>query len=476
MVLDLGLMSVLLVAAHLLRSRVRLLQDLYLPSAMIAGLAAFVGGPQILDVLPFQRAGAGAWSGDHAPAPGGHPAMAGYPSVLVVLLFATLFLGARPHRASLQETIRSVGDTFFYNLATELGQYGAALLFGLIVLAPLFPGLNDGFALMLPAGFAGGHGTATAIGGVLERHGWDEALSVGFTLATAGLLAGNLGGMALVFVATRRGWTRLVQTAQELPEGIRRGFVPEGERVSLGEETVSPLALDPLAWHLALVLTAYALAHYTYQAIKVLLPGNYEIPLFALSMPAGACLQKGLDVLGLGRYVDRRIIARIGSAVSDYLIAFGIASIRIEVITAYAVPLTIMAAFGVIYSVAVLWFIGRRIYHNFWFERSLFVYGWNTGVIATSVTLLRVVDPRLRTNTLEDYGLAYVFISGIEIALLVVLPALVASGIILAPALVLLAAAALCVLLSYKVVGWFTPSAQALRAGEQEVIEKTKTQ
>jgi ESS family glutamate:Na+ symporter len=455
-------MSVLLVAAHLVRSRVRLLQDLYLPSALIAGVLGFVGGRKVLDVIPFQ----GADDGDSA--------MARYPSVLVVLLFATLFLGARTGRASLRETLRNVGDTFFYNLATELGQYGAALLFGLVILTPLFPGLNEGFALMLPAGFAGGHGTATAIGGVLVRNGWDEALSVGFTLATAGLLAGNLGGMALVFIAVRRGWTRLVQTAQELPEDIRRGFVAPGGRASLGEETVSPLALDPLAWHLALVLTAFALAHGASVALKILIPGNYEVPLFALSMPAGACLQKGLDLFGLGRYVDRRVIVRIGSAVSDYLIAFGIASIRLEVITANAVPLVILAVFGVVFSVAVLWLIGRRIYHNFWFERSLFVYGWNTGVIATSVTLLRVVDPKLRTQTLEDYGLAYVFISGIEISLMVALPLLVASGIILIPALVLLAAAAACVLLSSKVVGWFTPSALALRAGEQEVIEKSK--
>jgi ESS family glutamate:Na+ symporter len=57
MVLDFGLMSVLLVVGHLLRSRVRVLQDLYLPSAMIAGVLGLVGGPQVLDVLPFQRLG-----------------------------------------------------------------------------------------------------------------------------------------------------------------------------------------------------------------------------------------------------------------------------------------------------------------------------------------------------------------------------------------------------------------------------------
>ena len=102
------------------------------------------------------------------------------------------------------------------------------------------------------------------------------------------------------------------------------------------------------------------------------------------------------------------------------------------------------------------------------------MYGWNKGVIATSVTLLRVVDPRLRTHTLEDYGLAYVFIAGIEIALLVVLPPLVAAGVILWPALALLLAAAICVLLSYRVVGWFPASPQVLRAGEREAADEAK--
>ena len=83
-------------------------------------------------------------------------------------------------------------------------------------------------------------------------------------------------------------------------------------------------------------------------------------------------------------------------------VTFGIASIRIGSGNDLCDPLAIMAAFGV----GVL--CGRplshrpTLYHNFWFERSLFVYGWNTGVIATSVTLLRVTDPCLRTKTQED--------------------------------------------------------------------------
>ena len=73
-----------------------------------------------------------------------------------------------------------------------------------------------------------------------------------------------------------------------------------------------------------------------------------------------------------------------------------------------------MIAFGIVYSGAVLWFAGRRSFRNFWFERSLFTFGWNTGVVGTGVALLRVVDPRLRSGTLEDYGLAYLFIATLE--------------------------------------------------------------
>ena len=61
-----------------------------------------------------------------------------------------------------------MGDTFFYNLATELGQFGAALLFGLVVLAPLFPDLNDGFALMLPAGFVSEQNIAAEFVGIRD--------------------------------------------------------------------------------------------------------------------------------------------------------------------------------------------------------------------------------------------------------------------------------------------------------------------
>src|SRR5690606_37101243 len=105
----------------------------------------------------------------------------------------------------------------------------------------------------------------------------------------------------------------------------------------------------------------------------------------------GALLQRCLNVAGTGEYVDRRVITRIGSTASDYLIACGIASIKIFKIADFWMPLLFLSLVGIAYSVAMLWFVGQKIYRNFWFDRIVFTYGWNTRVVASGYTLLRVV-------------------------------------------------------------------------------------
>ena len=53
---------------------------------------------------------------------------------------------------------------------------------------------------MLPSGFVGGHGTAVAIGTVFESNGWSEAITIGQTFATIGLLSGIFGGVAILII------------------------------------------------------------------------------------------------------------------------------------------------------------------------------------------------------------------------------------------------------------------------------------
>lgn len=57
---------------------------------------------------------------------------------------------------------------------------------------------------------------------------------------------------------------------------------------------------------------------------------------------------------------------------------------------------------GLVVVVLTLVFIGPGMNYESWFERSIFVYGYSTGVFAIGLTLLRVIDPNNKSKTLTD--------------------------------------------------------------------------
>lgn len=454
MFLDFALMSGLLVVAHLLRTWVRFFQTIFLPTPILAGLIGLAAGPEVLDLIPFSR--------DEA----GTPVMRRFPGELVVLLFGTLFLGSRRNAPRFRQMIRDAGDTFFYNLSIWIGQFGVALLFAGAIVIPLFREVGGPFALMLPAGFVGGHGTAAAVGSILGEQGYEDAMGIGYTFATIGLLVAVLGGVTAINLATRSGWTRLVSTPRELPADLRRGLIDPDNARSVVKETVSPLALDTLSWHLGLVLIAYGGAHATSRALESAGGFFTSLPLFGLAVICGALLQKLLDGLGVGAHVDRATMGRLGSSISDFLVAFGVAAIPLTIVAEYAAPILVMCAFGFVHAGLTTWWIARRTFHNYWFERGLFTFGHATGVVAMGIALLRVVDPKLESNTLDDYGLAYLPIAVVEIVVLSTLPLWVAAGAVWMPGLALTAVAAVLLVVSWKTIGFFPSDPQVRRAGE----------
>jgi len=389
--------------------------------------------------------------------------------MLVVVLFASLFIG-NTKKTSFKKVIDNVGDTFTLNLAAEVGGFGIAILVGGFLLMKLFPEVHHAFSILLPAGFIGGHGYAAAIGGTLnDVAGWEEALTIGQTFATIGLLSGILGGLVLINYATRKKATRFIKTMGELPKSMQTGLVPVDERQEMGKQTVNPMSIDPLTWHVLLVLIASAGGYYAFYGFKMIFP-DISLPMMSLSMLAGVLLQLILNMLGLGTYVDKKVVTRIGSSVTDYLVAFGVASIKISIVIKYAAPIALMVVLGIAYAMFFVMFIGRKLFHNFWFERSIFIYGWSTGVVAMGVTLLRIVDPEFKSKTLEDYGMAYVFISFIELFIVSLLPIYVAKGNVLLAGAVMVAICLALLGITWLKYGSFKGSMAELRPGESEVI------
>jgi ESS family glutamate:Na+ symporter len=421
MLTDLCLVSGLLVAAHLLRAGIPWLSRFLIPSSMIAGLIGLALGPGGYDLLPFSR-------GED-----GSALLGTYPGILITLLFATLLMGHRPTRLT-RETWQGSRTSFLYNLGSEFMQYGVVLCVGTALLAVVFTDLRDEFMVMLPGGFAGGHGTAAIYAEAMQQ--WDAARSIGFTFATLGILCAVSGGLVLVNIARRRGWIATEQAATE-----QAAFLPPASQPSTGRATVNSIALEPLAWHVALVLAVYGATVALMPAIRELLPPKFVLPAFVVAMVLGWALQTALDLAKVGRYVDAKTIGSIGSLASDYLVAFGIASINVQLVLTHAVPLVVFALLGLALCVGWLLFVAPRVFGARWFESGIFTYGWNTGTIAFGVALLRIVDKREDSKVLSDYGVAYVAIGPIEALLYTSVLAALATGHLLALGVVLVALA-----------------------------------
>jgi ESS family glutamate:Na+ symporter len=413
MLIDLCLISGLLVLAHLLRAAIPPLSRFLIPSSMIAGLIGLALGPGGYDLLPFSRG------------PDGGALLGTYPGILITLLFATLLMGHRPTQLT-RETWHGSRTSFLYSLGSEFMQYGVVLCAGTALLAFVFTDLRDEFMIMLPGGFAGGHGTAAMYADAMPQ--WDAALSIGFTFATLGILCAVFGGLALVNLARRRGWIAqdIAADAQTAPE--QASFMPAAFQTATGRTTVNSIALEPLAWHVALVLAAYGLTVAVMPAIRELLPPKFVLPAFVVAMVIGWLVQTALDLVKVGQYVDAKTIGSIGSLASDYLVAFGIASINVQLVLTHALPLVVFALLGLVLCVGWLLLVAPRVFGAHWFEPGIFTYGWNTGTIAFGVALLRIIDKRADSKVLSDYGVAYVAIGPIEALLYTSVLAALATG------------------------------------------------
>ena len=416
---DLGFAAILLLIGQLLRSNVRLIQRLFIPASVMGGFIGLGLGPNGADVLKLPLDLGGTVKIELSDA------ISTYPGILIALVFATLPFATK--HADFRTLSRRVTGLWSFSSVAILLQWGLGILFTLLVLKSIWQDLNPGFGSVIAAGFVGGHGTAAAIGETFSELGWPDARSLAMTSATVGILSSIVGGMIWVKWASLRGHTQFVTRFDDLPEALRTGLVKEGDREAVGEETVSSNAIDTLVFHFCLISAAafggYFLSKWWAGQFK-----DYTLPVFCLAYIVSLILYRVFRWTGAIKYVDRKTMTHLAGALTDILVVFGVASIKPSVLVTYALPLTLLFVLGIVMCCLIFRFLGPRFFESYWLERSLFTWGWITGVTAMGIALLRIVDPRNRSDTLADFGIAYLFIAPVEIGVLAVAPAMLAKG------------------------------------------------
>ena len=400
---DIGWISVLLIVGNILRNRLKVLQALLLPAPITAGLLGLLLGDEVLGVIH--------WSDQ----------VGTYTTLLIAVVFASM-----AYSMELGGSVASGARNMWgYSTAMFMGQWGLFILLGFYVFAPGF-GTEPWFGMMLPVGFVGGFGTAAAVGSALEEIGVEGASSIGFTSATVGTLVAIVGGVIMANWGIRKG--KSSQLAGTLPDDLRTGYIHnEDERPSIGKATTNPSSIEPLALHAGFIAFTVLIAYMVNSLIKDQW-SNVSIPLFAMAFVIGLIGRLVLKLVGRPNYLDSSTISSVSGAATDYMIAFGIASIVPAALAGYWQALVLIFVLGTLFCVVWMFWAGPAFFGEQWLERGLFGWGWATAAVATGIALLKMVDPKLKSGTLNEYGVAYVGFAPFEIGTTIIAPIAVIAG------------------------------------------------
>lgn len=405
---DVTIASMFILVGQLMRTKLKIFQKFFIPASVLAGFLGLIFGPSVLNWLPFSDS------------------IGSYAGLLIILVFTVVGLNGFdiPKGTGKQQSKRIVGYQIFKIIAWAI-QIVVPILFTMWVLKLFWPKLNDGFGLLLHSGFYGGHGTAAAVGQTFQNLGWAEATDIAMTFATIGILTGVLGGIILINIAAKRGQTAYLKDFNTIDEEMKTGLIPKDKRTSIGNETISSISLDTIAFHLSLVLAvgggAYMFNKFLAEHVLAGIPDFTIAFLLALVVFLLFRNSKAYD------YVDSEVNNRIAGTATDYLVFFGIASIKLDVVVEYAGPIVLSMLVGFILVAIVVYPLGKAYNRDDWFERSIFVYGYSTGVFAIGFVLFRIVDPGNKSGTIEDTAMTPAT-NIAEIAIWSLYPALLISG------------------------------------------------
>ena len=403
---DFGIISVLLMLGKLLRAKVRLIQRLFLPPSLIAGFAALLLGPELAGWLPISPTDS-----------------ASYAALLIALVFSCI-----PLTSALKQNKADsgVGRMWAYSNSGMLFQWALGGVLGLVVFRYLWTG-TDALGLAMPTGFCGGHGTAAALGTVFGENGDTDIMSIAMTCATVGVIASVVIGLAMIKWGADHGKTVYLRKYSDIPDELRTGVLPKDKRDSMGDATFSAISLDSMTFNFG-TITAICAGGYGISSLVSHFWPFLKFPVFICSFIVGLLVRNVYERTGVSEHVSPKIINHLNGMFTDYLVAFGVASIRFSVVWKLIVPLIIMLAVGLILTFVFVVVAGKYLAGNYQFEKMVFTWGWFTGTMSMSIALLRIVDPEMKSGILDDYAYSYIYVAPVEVALVSLAPIAFLTG------------------------------------------------
>lgn len=394
--------AALLAIGLMLRRNVRSLRVLHVPAAVVAGLVGLV----LLQI-----------AGRVSPSLGDFASQISaewktWPGLLIAVVFAGLLLES-PGPGGFGAALRRGTRSGILAWIIILGQIAIGLVVYLVAVHPARPGVPPIFGQLLEVSWAGGHGSAAAMGTLYAARGFPEGQDLAFFLATVGLVYGVVSGLLFVNIALRRGWTATPEWEIDADEPP-----PAPVATPVRGEMIEPLAVQVIVLAAAfgigvlLQMAFFRLAGLVFAAddpknTAQAIDAAKNVPLFLFTLLGGSLLRRGLAAIGLARVIDTQAIQRLVGVAMEFLIVAGVATMQLSALGQFGWPIVLLLLGAAVWSAVCLLVLSRRLLPPaYWFELGLLNYGFSTANTPQGMMLLRIVDPDLKSGAAADYAVA----------------------------------------------------------------------
>ena len=427
----LGFASVFLLVGLLLRSKIKVLQKLFLPASVIGGIVG------LILVQVFSRVGAVAEQVTNYVS-----VMDALPAILIVPIFASTPLAIFNRKdniaAAAGKATAGIANGVFWlmcGIFTVQMVIGFGVNFFMTKAGSAIPSYNV-WGFDLAAGFTGGHGTAASLGATYRgipplAEFASQGKDVATTFATFGLIGGMILGIIFINIAARRGTTAVMKKPAALEGVALTGLQNDvSKQESLGRETTKSFTIETLSVHLAVVL-GVVLASYGVSALLARVPaiGSLlkQLPVWSIAMVLMLLANKLISALKLEWMFDKKVVQKLSGFMTDFAIVCAIASMNLKTIATFIVPIVICSVIGFVVTYFYVFKLTKFITGTEApFEHSIIAWGTSTGVLMTGLVLLKVCDPNYETSTLNNCSTGFAIMSIVQAAILgVVMPILI---------------------------------------------------
>ncbi|HPE95299.1 MAG TPA: sodium:glutamate symporter [Bacillota bacterium] len=408
-IIQLGILSIGLMAATFLRRKIPFVRNALMPTAVLTGFLFL-----ILKVCGIEL-----FDND-------------FLEMLTYHGIAIGFIAMSLRRSTGSET--SSNKTAFKSgaliVSTYLVQAVTGLVITLLLAYTFMPDLFEAAGLLLPMGYGQGPGQANNIGSTYEALGFTGGQSFGLAIAAAGYVCACIVGVIYINILNRK------RKAQRMASDIISGSVTIDDFQNDGEIPVSE-SIDKFSVQVALVMGVYLVTYLFTWGLTSLLekvaPGvasTVSSLLWGFNFIIGSALAILTKVLVnffrkkkiiTRQYQNNYLLSRISGVAFDVMIVAGIAAIDIEELSGLWVPFVLLAVIGGIITFIYLRFMSAKLYPEYKYEGFVSMFGMLTGTISSGILLLREIDPSFKTPAANNLvlGTSYGIVLGAPVLILV---------------------------------------------------------